>query len=575
MEASIKFHAASGPPLTRLPNELLARITDSFPDEAELKDLRLAGNADLASCMLDILYRRFDTIYIEQTRASIDHFKAVIANPARARYIKEIRVIGRLYHRSRDQLLPLLHYHASNEIRYRGARDLLEAIALYLDLAEQQQMLSQERAMENALIVCQPLLPDCSKLSYVGCPIAAHDPSNALEIQSALTCRAYNVEKSWRKYNCCRPYFSSPYEQWDVGKMLHHARYALSAFDNPASIFQVLASHNTVCENQYVTFTFDKVPATILRGREIALAEPAMMQSAFQNLTTINLILDKPNDLASSEIPSSQQQFQQHQQHQAARAWRELLDHAVALKTLRLVTVCTPGLPRVLTELIPNRTWPRLEELKIEVVGENFPREPTMGYQSETWYGDDRLIIQFLERHSQTLKRLSLIGAYGNQIDDRPGPLTRATIYGGQRFGSFRHALEWIKAMLPQLEQAKVVEWQTPVMDWRDEERDDWESRDYAAEGESALGRLAAGFGANVDIHQYNRNLRHPGVDMRGAEPHLKPACLLFEYDFGPFVLGRLDSHVQVPYERQISHWTLSRSGDWWENTEGLLKAMG
>jgi len=90
--------------LLDLSNELISHIRDSLDDFDDLRDLRLAGNARLSACALRVMQQRTPTIYIEPSKASLDHFQMVCNSPAHAKAIKEVKYVASIRSLSAEEL---------------------------------------------------------------------------------------------------------------------------------------------------------------------------------------------------------------------------------------------------------------------------------------------------------------------------------------------------------------------------------------------------------------------------------------------------------------------------------------
>ena len=85
---------SNSPPILGLPNELLTSIADSVHDLDDLHNIRLAGNARLSKSVLEAIEKRRTTIYLEQSKASLDRFLTICRDPKIAYHIRDIRYVA-------------------------------------------------------------------------------------------------------------------------------------------------------------------------------------------------------------------------------------------------------------------------------------------------------------------------------------------------------------------------------------------------------------------------------------------------------------------------------------------------
>ncbi|KAK4542154.1 hypothetical protein LTR36_007001 [Oleoguttula mirabilis] len=504
------------PDLPRLPNELLLRIAKDLPTIDDIHTLRLVGNDRISRAGLDAVQQRMSTIFVEQTKESIQRFRDICADEARARHIKEVVYVASLQTLTADELRRDRYGVWDTYPRDLAVDHLKErVVVLYESRKAEQQTLLKQRALEAALVEMVPRLPALKKFTFAG------SPQIYAFMRPPLTVEAYNVETAWggitMRRNCEQN--STSQQERTFNMIWTKARYGgtstESVFDNPVPVFRALAKLGGNRSPRSIEIDFCEIPRSVLDDAYavFAASEAQLMESAMAHVTAITLTQHEKS------IPDDQSL--EHTDLIYAARWYGLISKAKRLKSMHFNGGAHHAYRAVISAVFASQqTWPGLESLWIHVPCywyidvENFRHRPTFGFH-------DGSLLAFLKRHRTTLRDLRLINATG--IDPTLGVQTAV---------SLRATLDFMKTGLPALQTARI----THVFDANHIEsttpespvpRPDWEALDKKAADETDLDQLARDLGVD-------RMMSANGIfAFEGAAQYAR-----FKYEFGTYVLN-------------------------------------
>ncbi|KAK3679403.1 hypothetical protein LTR78_000964 [Recurvomyces mirabilis] len=393
---------SSQSPILRLPSELLREINDHLLSIKDLLRPRLVCRA-LGEAALKTQAMRFDSIYIDISRDSLQRFEDVCASPPHAAGIKHIIYIPPLMDidaTNEDHLAPMLQ---SQSGRKCPIPSFLEGVLedIRVQQIEQQDLLSSSE-IESRLLQCLPLLPALQQL------YSSPKPWGSRWDHDSLLENTYSKRRSWSNHR--GESSLEGHKDMTMGEVLSEqtlrcARFSLSVMDRPRLFAEPILLLKALAA---------AASTGRLSGLHLALWMPiSFLGSACTSYLSIHPIIARD---VFSWVTSMSLEVQPDRELDAIMRSdepdRDSADTTAWVQLLR-----------------------RLERLK-ELIVHCFE------YESRT---ED--LVGFLHRHAKTLKKLSIHRASGIPPED-----------GVPKVESLRGLLDTIRTELTDIEKLSIVE---------------------------------------------------------------------------------------------------------------------
>lgn len=321
--------------------------------------------------------------------------------------------------------------------------------------------------------------------------------------------------------------------QYACRALLSTAKYwtRRSSHEHPAAILRTVALLSKMRPQMDFDLSFLHVSVHLMDDSWAAFSSssPSVITSAMENVTRITVRMDMCHGPFADDDPGPEEDLIV---DTAASHWCKLLKAAKRLTSLDIRGWCD-GFTRFLSVLLSDAHWPHLQLLQLQVGFAWWVTSDREGMNHLRRLYETQVLTNFLYRHRETLQDLSLESAIG--IDESANRPSGAML---------RQAINYLKLHMKSLNKATIVERLNVAeeADFANGPPNDghvFQERDRARAGETDLGRLAK------ELHIRPKEMIWPDdfeddlllYSMRRNSAGYER--LEFEYDFGPYVLGK------------------------------------